>query len=73
MNEARRNSGYERLMSDFPLPADMKRRYAPGLPYTDQKNHLRSVRYGAAQTERIFSGSRQTFRHDSVAASSKAS
>jgi len=36
--------------------------------YTDQKSYLRSLRYGAAQTVRIFSGSRQTARQASVAA-----
>jgi hypothetical protein len=40
---------------------------------TDQKNQLRSLRYGAAQIERIFSGSRQTALQDSAAASRKAS
>jgi serine/threonine protein kinase len=41
--------------------------------YTDLKNYLRSLRYGAAQIDRIFSGSRQTALQDSVAASRKAS
>jgi hypothetical protein len=40
--------------------------------YTEQKNHPRSVRYGAAQIVRIFSGSRQTALQASAAASCKA-
>jgi hypothetical protein len=39
---------------------------------TEQKNHPRSVRYGAAQIVRIFSGSRQTALQASAAASCKA-
>ena len=40
--------------------------------YTDLKNYLRSLRYGAAQIDRIFSGSMQTALQASVAASRKA-
>jgi hypothetical protein len=43
------------------------------ISYTDQKNHLRSLRYGAAQIDRIFSGLRQTALQDSAAASRRAS
>ncbi len=40
---------------------------------TDRKSYMRSVRYGAAQMGRIFSGARQTCRQASVAASGRAS
>ena len=43
------------------------------MTYTDLKNYLRSLRYGAAQIDRIFSGSMQTALQASVAASRKAS
>ncbi len=41
--------------------------------HTDQKNYLRSLRYGAAQIVRIFSGSRQTALQATAAASRSAS
>ena len=40
---------------------------------TDRKNYLRSARYGAAQMDRTFSGSRQALHQASVAASKRAS
>ena len=41
--------------------------------YTDRKSYLRSDRYGAAQIDRIFSGSRQTALQATAAASRRAS
>ena len=41
--------------------------------HTDQKSYLRSLRYGAAQIVRIFSGSRQTALQATAAASRRAS
>jgi uncharacterized protein len=46
---------------------------AAGGTNTDQKSYLRSLRYGAAQIVRIFSGSRQTALQATTAASRRAS
>ena len=46
--------------------------FSPRGSNTEQKNYLRSARYGAAQIVRIFSGSRQTALQASTAASCKA-
>src|SRR4051794_15351840 len=48
-------------------------RQQPKSSITERTSYLRSDRYGAAQIERIFSGSRQTALQDSAAASRNSS
>jgi transposase len=56
------------------LEQEFAARYTPdGVYNTDQKSYLRSLRYGAAQIVRIFSGSRQTALQATAAASRSAS